>query len=117
MRNVLDFTYKEMSEILGISENVIKARLNRARKNLVEFFNKRCQWLSDECTCSCKSRIGFALAYDPEILNRVKEHAIEAGYAKRSEFDAVYKPSIDELYQKFPMIEYWGKDILKEKIS
>lgn len=117
MKNVLDFSYKEMAKILEVSESVIKARLNRARANLKDFFGKRCQWLTDGSTCSCKSRIGFALAYDPEILKRVKEHAIESGFAKRSEFDAVYKPSIDDLFRKFPMIEYWGKDILKEKLN
>ena len=117
MRNILDFSYREISEILGIGENVIKARLNRARTNLVEFFSNRCQWLTEDSTCSCKSRIGFALAYDPEILKRVKEQAVEAGIVSRSDLEADYKQSIDELYKKFPMIEYWGKDILKEKIS
>lgn len=117
MRNVLDFSYKEISEILGISENVIKARLNRARANLIDFFSKRCQWLTKDNTCTCQSRIGFALAYDPEILKRVKEQAYEAGIVSKSDLISVYKPSIDELYQKFPMIEYWGKDILKEKIG
>ena len=117
MRNVLDFSYKEISEIIGISENVIKARLNRARANLIEFFSNRCQWLTMDSTCSCKTRIGFALAYDPEILKRVKAQALEVGIVSKSDLESVYKPSIDELYKKFPMIEYWGKDILKEKIS
>ncbi len=117
MRNILDFSYKEISEVLGIGENVIKARLNRARANLVEFFSKRCQWLTEDSTCSCKSRIGFALMYDPEILKRVKDQALEVGIVSKSDLEAVYKPSIDELYKKFPMMEYWGKDILKEKIS
>lgn len=116
MRNVLDFSYKEMSEILGISENVIKARLNRARANLVDFFSKRCQWLTEDSTCSCHTRIGFALAYDPEILKRVRSQAVEAGIISKEEVSSVYKHSIDELYKKFPMIDYWGKDILKEKI-
>lgn len=117
MRNVLDFSYKEISEITGLGENVIKARLNRARANLMEFFSSRCQWLSEDSTCSCKSRIGFALAFDPEILKRVKAQALEAGLVSKSELEGVYKPSIDELYRKFPQMEYWGKDILKEKIS
>ncbi len=117
MRNILDFSYKEISEITGISENVVKARLNRARANLVAYFSNRCQWLSEDSTCSCKSRIGFALAYDPEILKRVKAQAFEAGIISKSELESVYKPSVDELYRKFPMLEYRGKDALKEKIS
>lgn len=117
LRNILDFSYKEISEILGISENVIKARLNRARANLVDYFSSRCQWLSENGTCSCHSRIGFALAYDPEILKRVKAQAMEAGLLSKAEDEMVYKHSVDELYAKFPMLEYWGKDELKEKIS
>lgn len=117
MKNVLDFSYKEISEILGITENVIKARLNRARANLVDYFSNRCQWLTNDNTCTCQSRISFALAYDPEILKRVKQQAFEAGIVSKTYFDEAYKPSIDELYQKFPMLEHWGKDILKEKIS
>jgi RNA polymerase sigma-70 factor (ECF subfamily) len=117
LRNVLDFSYNEISEIIGISENVIKARLNRARANLVEYFGNRCQWLNEDSSCTCKTRIGFALAYDPEILKRVNAQALEAGIVSKSELESVYKPSIDELYRKFPMIEYWGKDALKEKIS
>lgn len=117
MRNVLDFSYKEISEITGISENVIKARLNRARANLAEYFSTRCQWMTKDSTCSCKTRIGFALAFDPEILKRVKAQAVEAGLANEPDMDSVYKSSIDELYKKFPMIEYWGKNILKEKLA
>ncbi len=117
MRNILDFSYKEISEITGIDENVIKARLNRARATLMEYFSKRCQWLTEDSTCSCKSRIGFALAYDPEILKRVTAQALEIGIVSKSDLESVYRPSIDELYKKFPMIEYWGKDALKEKIK
>ncbi len=62
MRNVLGFSYKDISEVLEIEENVVKARLNRARENLTEFFGNRCQWLTESNTCTCKSRIGFALA-------------------------------------------------------
>lgn len=117
LRNILDFSYKEISEITGLGENVIKARLNRARVNLMDYFSGRCQWLCDESTCKCDTRIGFALALDPEILKRVKEQAIEAGIASASEMNEVYKPHIDDLYRKFPTLEYWGKDILKEKIG
>lgn len=117
MRNVLDFSYKEISEVLGIGENVIKARLNRARASLLEFFGSRCQWLTTENTCTCRSRIGFALALDPEILRRVKAQALEAGIIGEAELNSVYKQSIDELYRKFPMIEYMNAGRLKEKIS
>jgi hypothetical protein len=114
---VLDFSYKEIAEILGINENVVKARLNRARASLTEFFSRRCQWLCEDSTCSCKSRIGFALALDTEILKRVKQQVIEAGVSGEADANIIYKTSIDELYKKFPTVEYWGRNILKEKLG
>jgi RNA polymerase sigma-70 factor, ECF subfamily len=116
LRNVLGFSYKEISEILEISENVIKARLSRARENLLEFFGNRCQWLTENNTCTCKSRIGFALAFDTEMLKRVKMQAYEAGLIKKSDMKHVASQSIDELFKKFPLLEYKVKDI-KEKIA
>lgn len=106
MRNVLGFSYDEISEVLGISNNVIKARLNRARTNLSEYFSNRCQWLTKDNTCTCHSRIGLALAMDPEILKRVEAQAIDIGMVKKSDADMVYTKNIDELYKKFPMIQY-----------
>lgn len=114
MRNVLDFSNKEISEIVGIDENVVKVRLNRARNSLLEYFSKRCQWLTKEGTCTCKSRIGFALAYDPEILRRVKAHALDVGVVNQSDIESTYHTNIDELYQKFPQIEYWGSNSIKK---
>lgn len=115
MRNVLGFSYKDISQVLEIEESVIKARLNRARENLIEFFGKRCQWLTENNTCTCKSRIGFALAYDTEMLSRVKMQAYEVGLIKKSEMDHVTTQSIDELFKQFPMMEY-KVNKLKEKI-
>lgn len=116
MRNILDFSYKEISEVLGISENVVKARLNRARTNLTKFFNGRCQWLTKDNTCTCHSRIGYALALDPELLKRVKAQALEEGIVDENDLDTGYYQIIDDLYKKFPMLEYkYNK--LKQNIS
>jgi RNA polymerase sigma factor (sigma-70 family) len=115
MRNILGFSYKDISETMEISENVIKARLNRARQNLIEFFGNRCQWLTENNTCTCKSRIGFALALDPEILNRVQMQSYYAGLIEKADITSVASQSIDELFKKFPMMEYKVKN-LKDKI-
>lgn len=103
LRNVLDFNYEEIAGILGIDENTVKARLNRARKNLVEFFGDRCQWLTEDGTCSCKTRIGFALAYDTEMLKRVKEQAALSGITQK---DGKELYDIDGLFKQFPEIQY-----------
>jgi RNA polymerase sigma-70 factor (ECF subfamily) len=115
LKNVLDLSYDEISEMLGVSKNVIKARLNRARKNLKEYFSKRCKWIDPQNTCSCESRIGFGLAYDPELLRRVKMQAIKKDAQTVYNEDDKYKKDIDDLYNKLPPIDYDGQD-LKEKI-
>lgn len=106
MRNVLDFSYAEIAGILGIGENVVKARLNRARRSLAEYFSKRCQWLTDDHTCTCRTRIGFALAYDTEMLKRVREQAAVAG-TDGGASRALY--TVDELYGMFPEFQYQYK--------
>ena len=76
MYSVLRFTYREIAEVLEISEAVVKSRLHRAHASLEKFFRGRCQWLNPEHpTCTCRSRVGFALAYDPELLGRVRMKA------------------------------------------
>ena len=76
MYTVLRFTYREIADALEVSEQVVKSRLHRAHAALEKFFNARCQWLNPENPgCTCKSRVGFALAYDPEILARVRQKA------------------------------------------
>lgn len=115
LRNVMDFSYNEISGMLRIDQNVIKARLVRARANLVKYFGGRCQWLAECPTCSCHSRIGFALAMDPEILKRVEAQAVGAGIIAENSAHTVYKQNIDDLYRKLPMLEYTPCKL--EKIS
>jgi len=115
LKNVLDFSYDEISGILGVSRNVIKARLNRARINLKDYFSKRCKWIDPDNPCSCKSRIGFGLAYDPELLKRVRIQAVKSDNQALHGDNKTYQENIDILYSKLPSIDYNGQD-LKEKI-
>ena len=50
------------------------------------------------------------------MLIRVKTQAYEAGLIKKSEMDHVAKQCVDELFKKFPMMEYKVKNI-EEKIA
>lgn len=104
MRVILDFSYNEISEILGLSKNVIKARLNRARFSLLKHFEEKCEWyLKNEPGPCCKAKIGFALAQDTEVLKRVYENVREYSVDKQGqEFN---RKSIDYIYQKFPLLE------------
>lgn len=108
MRMVLGLSYREMAEVLEISENAVKARLSRARAGLDKFFRARCRWLNPEsAACSCASRVPFALAFDPELLDRVRMKA------KRTDSDAAYADfvgaqaeKIGGLYRDLPLIAY-----------
>lgn len=116
LKNVLDFSYDEISGMLGVSKNVIKARLNRARENLKSYFLKRCRWIDPDNPCTCESRIGFGLAYDPELLRRVKMQAVKSYGDDIYSKNATTEKDIDELYLKLPSINY-DRQALKEKIK
>lgn len=45
LRTILDFSYQQISEILDIPVSSVKARLSRARNNLVKYFTGQCQYL------------------------------------------------------------------------
>ena len=113
MRAILDFTYEEIAAVLEVPESVVKSRLHRAHAKLEKYFSGRCQWRDpDHGTCSCQSRIGFALSMDPEILRRVRMQAL------KTETDAVYLgyvarqvQSISELYRRLPTLEYKAESV------
>jgi RNA polymerase sigma-70 factor (ECF subfamily) len=117
LKNTLDFSYDEISKILDISKQVIKARLNRARKNLIEHFKNRCSWIDPDNPCSCESRIGFALVYDPELLRKVemlaKNHEL-----KKEHSDIIFNKDsdIDNLYRSFPFLDFNNR-LLKDYIN
>ncbi|WP_366924510.1 RNA polymerase sigma factor [Metallumcola ferriviriculae] len=74
MRVVLDLSYQEISDTLGISENVIKARLHRARISLLSHFQNKCQWyIQGEPSSCCREKAGYILTQDTEALKRVFE--------------------------------------------
>lgn len=78
MRVALDLSYQEIADTLGISENVIKSRLNRARTSLLNHFQNKCQWyMQGEPSPCCQSKVGYILTQDTEALKRVHEEMKE----------------------------------------
>jgi RNA polymerase sigma factor (sigma-70 family) len=108
MRAVLGFSLEEIAQVLEVSEGVVKARLHRAKAKLEKYFAARCQWLNpDSPGCTCRSRVGFALALDPEILRRVRMHALGSPETARfASFVTRQVDSISSLYEKLPPLQY-----------
>jgi len=115
MREVLGFSHAEIASVLQVSENVVKARLHRAKAKLEAYFTARCQWLNPETPgCTCQSRVGFAIALDPEILRRVRMNALESKEtAQFAGFVSLQVGSISELYEKLPPLRYKAEMVKK----
>ncbi len=114
LRNVLDFSYKEISYLLDISVNVIKARLNRDKKALENHFKNNCYWYDKNNKCRCDSKIGYALAQDPELLNTLKKQINRGDYIKQAaNLINLLGKDVDELYKNLPEMEF-KTDGLKE---
>jgi len=74
LRVMVGLSLDEITQILGENKNAIKARLQRAKAALREYFSGHCQWASGTGTCSCESKLGFAVTAAPEILKKLRDH-------------------------------------------
>jgi RNA polymerase sigma-70 factor (ECF subfamily) len=71
LRIILQFTVKETSEILEISESSVKTNLNRAKKILKNHFDGRCSLVKKGEKCNCRSFAKYMhdKGQDGELLN------------------------------------------------
>lgn len=96
----------DIAAILQIDKNTVKARLNRAKTGLGDYFSGRCQWIERSGDCSCESRLGFALSAAPEILRRLKNRPPDKAIRKRVRQTVGEFMDIDRIYSSLPMEEY-----------
>jgi RNA polymerase sigma-70 factor (ECF subfamily) len=109
---VLDFSLDDISAILQIGKDRVKARLQRAKANLKTYFRSRCQWIIEgKQTCSCHSRIGFALAMAPEIMKRLRNYEEHDNTKKLVSSTLHTIDNIDDTYKALP-IENYKSDML-----
>jgi RNA polymerase sigma-70 factor (ECF subfamily) len=114
---VMQFSLDDISAILQIDKNTVKARLQRAKANLRAYFRGRCQWiLGGEGTCSCHSRIGFALAFMPDILKRLRNYDTCEGIRELVRSTLQNIQNIDDVYQNLPVEDY-KSDMLIEYLK
>jgi RNA polymerase sigma factor (sigma-70 family) len=117
LRVVLNFSLEDISRILQVNRGIVKARVQRAKNNLRSYFSRRCQWiLGDESPCSCKSRIGFAQAYAPDILKNLRnyERSDKTENPLRSTLGSI--GNVDEVYKNLPD-EDFRSDVLMRYIQ
>jgi RNA polymerase sigma-70 factor (ECF subfamily) len=114
LRMVLHFSLDDISAIVQVDKTTVKARLQRAKNNLRSYFRSRCQWIpGGENTCSCHSRIGFALAYAPDILKRLRNDD-QSGVTReliRSTLQNIR--SVDDVYGNLPLENYQTELLLR----
>lgn len=106
LRVIFDFSYKDISEILQLPEDVIKSRLKRARATLSRHLREKCVWVreggNERC---CRSNIGIVLAQDTEILKRVYERVNENSESPEPA-STLQKNYIDFIYKNLPQLPY-----------
>jgi RNA polymerase sigma-70 factor (ECF subfamily) len=104
LRVVLGLSLDEISAILEIDKNTVKARLQRAKSNLGSYFSSRCQWLGGDKTCSCQSRIGFALSIFPDLLDRINAIPYDEPTKKTIRESLKQIGDIDRIYKSLPEV-------------
>jgi RNA polymerase sigma-70 factor (ECF subfamily) len=123
LRVVLGFSLDDIGAILQVEKSTVKARLHRAKTNLKSYFTSRCQWLTGEegeYSCSCSSRIGFALAYKPEILKGLRNYEPDSGTRELITSSLRDIENIDEVYRTLPLEGYQTvllEQYLEEKVN
>lgn len=105
MKVILDLSYQEIVEILGITENVIKIKLHRARVNLLSHFNNNYQWFLNGETSCCKKKLGLILVKDTEALKRVYEQMKAMELTPSDAFVEQDYRRIDDIYGNHPLLE------------
>ena len=111
---VMKFSLDDISAILQNDKNTVKARLQRAKANLRAYFRGRCQWIiGGESTCSCHSRIGFALAFMPDILKRLRNYDTYEDTRELVRSTLQNIQNIDDVYQSLPVEDYKSDMLMK----
>ena len=113
LKNVMGLPIKTIADVLDVEENVVKSRLHRAKNNLIDYFRNNCDCVNKGNKCSCRSRIGFALAYAPQLLDQVRSRAYDRQTTQMIRDTVKDIRNIDHVYQNLPMHEYNNASLLE----
>ncbi len=59
--DVMGLSFKEISDLLGVSSSALRVRASRARGKVVSYLNPRCGLVDSRNPCHCPSRLGVAI--------------------------------------------------------
>lgn len=115
LRDLFEFSYKEVAAILDVSEDVVRSRLRRARQSLKKRFEERCSWLNPENPCRCENRIPYVLGQYPQLLGILKKRLNREDYNQEIE-EQLSKVihSESDILATFPLIEIKLEPFLKK---
>lgn len=108
LRTLLKLSFKEIGEILNITENTAKARMNRAKMRLMEDIKKRCSHHSKSGKCNCNTCLRYVVTKHPHILKQIGGNPL---FIKQVAEAVKHKDDIEALYTKLPNLEYKLKPI------
>lgn len=117
LRHGFEHSYDQISEILEIPVSAVKARLNRAIESLRKYYFDQCNWFGNKQKCSCKRKIGFAINYDPLVIERIKQRLRET--PSDPEYLALRKkqyPELERIYSYISQVDH-DSHALKKNIA
>ena len=106
LRVILGFSLDDIAAIIETNKNVVKARLQRAKDGLKSYFSGRCQWIEGGGDCTCESRLGFALAAAPEIIQKLRNHPPDRGTRTVIRNTLREVKGTDSIHRRLPTVEY-----------
>jgi RNA polymerase sigma factor (sigma-70 family) len=102
--DMFGMTIDDTAKLLDLSVSAVKGLLFRARSNLYNFFDNRCEWISAEAACRCGAWFDFAGRRETireELKNRKLITSFEDTPENR-EHTAEAKKRILHFYQTIP---------------
>ena len=105
-RIILDFSLKEISEILQIDIGSVKSRLSRAKQNLQKHVKDRCQWHNEKADCSCVKCMGFAFKETPDLIYRMRDIINRPEYYREAAEQVNSRGDLEDIFHRLPRLEY-----------
>ncbi len=118
LRDLFEFSYRDVAYLLDVSEDVVRSRLARARDNLRRHFAERCSWIDPKNPCRCESRAAYALHTYPSLAKTLAVRTGRPEYNRQvADRIAHTIESERDIVGAFPMLDFKGRKTLEHIIK